>query len=151
MQPFAGAIAHYASDELLVYFGYPSAQEDAPQRAVRAGLALLEAVQRLVLPEGTRTRAASGGPPQHPYRPVAVDEPRDPTSGLPVVSGIMLSVAKRLHARATPDTLLISADTYRLVQGYFLCEALETPRASGDDDPLVLYRVLARAEPPEPL
>jgi DNA-binding winged helix-turn-helix (wHTH) protein len=42
IQPFDGYIAQYDSDGLLVYFGYPSAHEDAPQRAIRAGLRLVQ-------------------------------------------------------------------------------------------------------------
>ena len=39
---FDGHIAKYLGDGLLVYFGYPQAHEDDPQRAVRAGLAIVE-------------------------------------------------------------------------------------------------------------
>lgn len=39
---FEGHIAKYLGDGLLIYFGYPQAHEDDPQRAVRAGLAILE-------------------------------------------------------------------------------------------------------------
>src|SRR2546428_829005 len=60
---------------------------------------------------------------------VVVDEPGDSAHGAPTVSGVMLSVAKRLHERATPDIVVISADTYHLVQGYFTCEVFETPRS----------------------
>jgi class 3 adenylate cyclase len=37
---FDGHIAKYLGDGLLVYFGYPQAHEDDPQRAVRAGFAI---------------------------------------------------------------------------------------------------------------
>ena len=39
---FEGHIAKYLGDGLLIYFGYPQAHEDDPQRAVRAGLVILE-------------------------------------------------------------------------------------------------------------
>ena len=42
-----GHIAKYLGDGLLVYFGYPQAHEDDPQRAVRAGLAILQDMARL--------------------------------------------------------------------------------------------------------
>ena len=45
----------------------------------------------------------------------------------------------------TPDTVVISADTYHLVQGYFACEAFETPRSPSDDGHLTLYRVLGES------
>jgi class 3 adenylate cyclase len=44
LQPFEGYVAQYLGDGLLVYFGYPQAHEDAAQRAVRAGLAIVDAM-----------------------------------------------------------------------------------------------------------
>ena len=44
---FEGHIAQYLGDGLLVYFGYPLAHEDDAQRAVRAGLGMLEALEQL--------------------------------------------------------------------------------------------------------
>jgi class 3 adenylate cyclase len=47
LQPFDGYVAQYLGDGLLVYFGYPRAYEDAAQRAVRAGLAMVDAMEPL--------------------------------------------------------------------------------------------------------
>src|SRR5262249_10800454 len=47
IQRFAGQIAQYLGDGLLVYFGYPMAHEDDAQRAVRAGLGIIEALHDL--------------------------------------------------------------------------------------------------------
>ena len=47
IQPFDGYVAQYLGDGLLVYFGYPQAHEDAAQRAVRAGLAIVDAMEPL--------------------------------------------------------------------------------------------------------
>ena len=44
MQRFGGFVAKYMGDGVLVYFGYPQAHEDDAERAVRAGLELIEAV-----------------------------------------------------------------------------------------------------------
>src|SRR5215475_1046150 len=44
---FDGHIAQYLGDGLLIYFGYPLAHEDDPQRAVRAGLGIVEAITPL--------------------------------------------------------------------------------------------------------
>src|SRR5262249_18457906 len=44
---FEGHIAQYLGDGLLVYFGYPLAHEDDAQRAVRAGLGVIEAMGQL--------------------------------------------------------------------------------------------------------
>src|SRR6266446_960389 len=50
IQRFDGHIAQYLGDGLLVYFGYPQAHEDDAQRAVRAGLGIVEAMETLPLP-----------------------------------------------------------------------------------------------------
>jgi hypothetical protein len=44
---FEGHIAQYLGNGLLVYFGYPRAHEDDAQRAVHAGLGMLDAMERL--------------------------------------------------------------------------------------------------------
>ena len=45
----AGHIAQYLGDGLLIYFGYPTAHEDDPRRAVRAGLGIVQEMQTLNL------------------------------------------------------------------------------------------------------
>ena len=62
IERFDGHIAQYLGDGLLVYFGYPLAHEDDAQRAVRAGLAMVEAMGALDHPPG----AAARRPPGHP-------------------------------------------------------------------------------------
>src|SRR5262249_44451055 len=53
---FAGFVAKYMGDGVLVYFGYPEAHEDDAERAVRAGLAVIDAVGRLTTPEPLNVR-----------------------------------------------------------------------------------------------
>jgi class 3 adenylate cyclase len=59
---FAGFVAKYMGDGVLIYFGYPEAHEDDPERAVRAGLAIIDAVGGLATPEPLNVRlgVASG-------------------------------------------------------------------------------------------
>jgi class 3 adenylate cyclase len=59
---FSGFVAKYMGDGVLVYFGYPEAHEDDAERAVRAGLAVIDAVGRLAVPERLNVRlgVASG-------------------------------------------------------------------------------------------
>ena len=60
---FDGYVAKYMGDGVLVYFGYPRAHEDDAERAVRAGLALVERISRL---ESGCRRA--GEPRRHRHR-----------------------------------------------------------------------------------
>jgi class 3 adenylate cyclase len=47
-----GVVAKFMGDGVLAYFGFPQAHEDDAERAVRAGLTVVEAVGRLRTPEG---------------------------------------------------------------------------------------------------
>jgi class 3 adenylate cyclase len=53
---FAGFVAQYLGDGVLVYFGYPEAHEDDAEQAVRAGLELIAAVIALKTPASLQTR-----------------------------------------------------------------------------------------------
>jgi class 3 adenylate cyclase len=62
VQRFGGFVAKYMGDGVLVYFGYPQAHEDDAERAVRAGLELIQAVGCLKpsAPLQTRVGIATG-------------------------------------------------------------------------------------------
>src|SRR5215475_11067049 len=52
------------------------------------------------------------------------------------------NIAARIQGLAEPDTLLISPDTYRLIQGYFECQALGAQTLRGVAEPVAVYYVL---------
>jgi class 3 adenylate cyclase len=56
VQRFGGFVAKYMGDGVLVYFGYPQAHEDDAERAVRAGLELIQAVGGLKSSTQLQTR-----------------------------------------------------------------------------------------------
>ncbi|NIV76870.1 MAG: hypothetical protein GWN37_19140, partial [Gammaproteobacteria bacterium] len=56
IERYEGYVARYMGDGVLAYFGYPRAYEDAAERSIRAGLAVVDAVAHL---EGN----AAGGQP----------------------------------------------------------------------------------------
>src|SRR5262249_44804168 len=116
IQRYDGHIAQLLGDGLLVYFGYPHAHEDDAQRAVRTGLGILEAVEalntnlepgkritlaiRLGIHTGLVVVGAMGGGGRHEQ----------------LALGETPNVASRIQALAEPNTILISTDTYRLIQ-----------------------------------
>lgn len=57
---FEGHVAKYMGDGVLAYFGYPRAHEDEAERAVRAGLAAIDAVRKLQPPHGETLEARVG-------------------------------------------------------------------------------------------
>jgi class 3 adenylate cyclase len=139
---FEGHIAQYLGDGLLVYFGYPLAHEDDAQRAVRAGLGMLEALE----PLNTRLTPAWGV--QVAVRLgihtglVVVGDVGGGTRQEQLALGETPNLAARLQGLAAPNTLVISAATFHLLGGFFACQPLGTPLVKGFAQPLAIYRVL---------
>jgi class 3 adenylate cyclase len=102
-----GFVARYMGDGVLVYFGYPRAYEDDAERAVRAGLAQIEAIRLLATAERLQIRIGIA-------------------TGLVVIGGLIRSndrqewdivgetpnLAARLQALAEPETLVIAPTTH---------------------------------------
>jgi class 3 adenylate cyclase/tetratricopeptide (TPR) repeat protein len=146
IQRYDGYMAQYLGDGLLVYFGYPQAHEDDAQRAVRAGLEILEAIVPL------RTRLAEDKAVWLAVR-LAIH------TGLAVVGtvgaggrqevlalGDTPMVAARLQDLAAPDTVIVSDATWRLVQGYFAGRDLGQQTLKGMTTPVRAYQVLGPSE-----
>jgi class 3 adenylate cyclase len=139
---FDGHIAQYLGDGLLVYFGYPLAHEDDAQRAVRAGLGMIEALGQL------NTRLAQERGVQLAVRLgihtglVVVGEVGGGTRQEQLALGETPNLAARLQGIAAPNTLVISATTFQLLGGFFACQPLGSPLLKGFAQPLAVYRVL---------
>ncbi len=142
IQRFDGHIAQYLGDGLLIYFGYPQAHEDDAQRAVRASLGMLNAMQAL----NTRLEQDKG---------IRLAVRLGIHTGLVVVGAIgsdgrheqlalgeTPNIAARLQGLAEPNTVVISEATSQLIQGYFVCQALGAQALKGLAQPLIVYRVL---------
>ena len=142
IQRFAGHIAQYLGDGLLVYFGYPQAHEDDAQRAVHTGLGIVAALGTLntdlVRDHGVRLAVRVG---IHTGL-VVVGEMGSGDRPERLALGETPNLAARLQGLAAPDTVVISATTQQLVQGLFTCQALGTPPLKGLDQPLAVYQVL---------
>jgi predicted ATPase/class 3 adenylate cyclase len=116
-----GTVARYMGDGVLAYFGYPQAHEDDAEEAVRAGLALVDAVARL------RTEADS-----------SLQVRVGIATGTVIVGDLLIgaggeewqavgetpNLAARLQSLAEPSTVVICARTRRLVAGHFECRDL---------------------------
>jgi class 3 adenylate cyclase/predicted ATPase len=142
---FDGHIAQYLGDGLLVYFGYPRAHEDDAQRAVRAGLGIIEAVGQLntVLSErhGLELAVRLGC---HTGLVVVGDEVGG-SGHQDMVLGDTPNIAARLEGVAAPNTLVIGALTHQLLGGLFNCRSLGTPPLKGIAAPLEVYEVLGES------
>src|SRR6516164_8756227 len=137
---FEGFVAKYMGDGVLAYFGYPRAHEDDAERAVRAGLALVEAVPRLEL-------VAQGGLQVRIGIATGLVVVGDLTgSGEAQERGVVgetPNLAARLQTLAQPGTVVIASSTRRLTGGHFDYGELGGVELKGFDEPVSAWQVLA--------
>jgi class 3 adenylate cyclase/tetratricopeptide (TPR) repeat protein len=142
MTRYDGHMAQYLGDGVLVYFGYPQAQEDDARRAVQAALALVEALrQPLALPGNLAPQQLHVRLGLHTGL-VVIGAPGGGGTSATLALGVTPHIAARLQEAAAPDTVVISDSTAHLVAGYFMVEALGTQRLKGVPTPVSMYRVL---------
>jgi class 3 adenylate cyclase len=139
---FDGHIAQYLGDGLLVYFGYPLAHEDDAQRAVRAGLGILEAMGQLPTSLGQGREVHLAVRLGIHTGLVVVGDVGGGARQEQLALGETPNVAARRQGLAAPNTLVISAATFQLLGGFFACQPLGTPPLKGLAQPLAVYRVL---------
>ncbi|MGA9440659.1 MAG: adenylate/guanylate cyclase domain-containing protein, partial [Pseudolabrys sp.] len=123
---FDGFVARYMGDGVLIYFGYPHAHEDDAERAVRAGLATIEAIGNLGIQEPLRVRigVATGlvvvgdlvGAGEAQERGVVGETP---------------NLASRLQGIAEPNTVVIAEGTRRLLGNLFELQDLRPKDLKG--------------------
>ena len=135
---FDGFVAKYMGDGVLVYFGYPRAHEDDAERAVRAGLSLIDAVGRLDVKSvklQARVGIATGL--------VVVGDLFGEISGHEQsVVGETPNLAARLQALAEPDAVVIAASTRRLVGELFEYRDLGDVEVKGIAEAVPAWRIL---------
>lgn len=134
----AGFLASFMGDGVLALFGYPRAQEDDGQRAVRAGLELTRAIARLAPRPGVALRARVGI-----ATGVVVVGPLTSGASLEEVAvGQTTNLAARLQSLAGPSAVVISDVTMQLVSRWFDCRQLGPLTVKGFDRPLPAFEVL---------
>lgn len=114
VSPFDGFVAKYMGDGVLVYFGYPHAHEDDTEQAVRAGLALIDAVGELQAAEPLQVRIgiATG-------LVVVGDLIGAGSAQEQAIVGETPNLAARLQSLAEPNTILIAESTRRQIGALF--------------------------------
>jgi len=141
-----GYTTQLAGDGVLALFGAPIAHEDAPQRAVRAGLAIRDAVaalsERLTRERGVELRVRIG---IH-TGPVVVGVLGDSRSMNYTAVGDTTNLGARLESLAEPGMVLISEATRRLVLGMFEMRLVGSFQVRGKAEPVVAYEVLSVCE-----
>jgi class 3 adenylate cyclase len=137
VQRFGGFVAKYMGDGVLVYFGYPQAHEDDAERAVQAGLELIQAVIALKSSASLQARVgvATG-------LVVVGDLIGKGSAQEQAVVGETPNLAARLQAAATRSTIAIDITTRRLLGGLFEYRDLGGIEAKGFANRVQAYEVV---------
>jgi class 3 adenylate cyclase/tetratricopeptide (TPR) repeat protein len=134
IERYEGHISQYHGDGVEVYFGWPAANEDSAERAVRAGLDVVEAVKRITAPErlSVRVGMCTGmvviGETGH-------GDPSVPSSAI----GDATYVAARLQALAKTNSVIIAEATNRLISARFDREELGPQKLKGIAEPVQAF------------
>ena len=133
---FGGFVARYMGDGVLIYFGYPTAHEDDAERAVRSGLALIDAIAALPASEPLQVRigAATG-------MVVVGDLVGSGEAQEHDIVGETPNLAARLQAIAEPNTVVIAEGTRRLLGNLFELQDLGPKELKGIAGPVKAFAV----------
>lgn len=133
-----GYVMQYVGDGIIVLFGYPKAHENDAERAIRAGLALVQQIHLLndsLQAEFKKSISVRIG--IHTGEVVTGPERGDSSN----IFGEAPNVAARIQTAAEPNTVCISAATQKLVAGFFVVNDLGPHILKGVPDPIQLFRV----------
>ncbi len=134
-----GTVEKFVGDAVMGVFGVPAVHEDDAERGVRAGLRIIEALQGLTRPDGSRLEARAGVNTGEALVRLDVD----PASGRGFVTGDAVNTAARLQAAAPPGGVAVGALTHELTARAMIYEELPPVAAKGKAEPLFAW--LAKA------
>ena len=130
-----GHVLKKLGDGLMALFGYPHAQENDAERAVRAALAIQRALVEI------NARNASKGAPELSAR-IGLDSGQVVVDATGEVFGDAPNIAARVQSAAEPGSILITATVQRQTAGLFVAEDRGQHELKGVSAPMTLYRVV---------
>ena len=137
-----GVVEKFIGDAVVGVFGVPAVHEDDPERAVRAALHLLQAIEGMTRPDGSALQARCGVNTGEVLARLDVD----PASGRGFLTGDAVNTAARLQAAAPPMGVVVGALTQRLTAAVFTFEPLTPLSLKGKSRPVPAW--LAREMDP---
>jgi class 3 adenylate cyclase len=133
IERFGGSVEKFSGDAVMGVFGAPVAYGDDPERAVRAALAVRDAIANLKGDEPdldlrTRTAVNTGE--------AVVELSSGSGSGVAMVAGDVVNTAARLQTNAPVDGVLVGEETYAATRGAIAYEPAEPVDAKGKAEPV---------------
>ena len=141
-----GHVAKYLGDGVLIYFGYPIAQEDAAERAIRVGLEIIQTVEVLVPAIDERLQMRIGVATGIVVAGDLIGRGMEEVSA---VAGQTPNLAARLQELAEPGQIVIGDKTRTLVGEKFIYERLENVHLKGLETQKTAWRVISEAHSQE--
>jgi class 3 adenylate cyclase/tetratricopeptide (TPR) repeat protein len=130
-----GHVLKKLGDGLMALFGYPHAQENDAERAVRAALAIQRALVEI------NARNAGKGTPELSTR-IGLDSGQVVVDATGEVFGEAPNIAARVQGAAEPGSILITAAVQRQTAGQFVSEDRGQHELKGIPAPMTLYRIV---------
>jgi predicted ATPase/class 3 adenylate cyclase len=136
---YSGTVEKFIGDAVMAVFGAPVAHEDDAERAVRAGLRILDAIAELNEQDPTLSLQVRIG--INTGEAVVALGAR-PEEGEGLVTGDVVNTASRLQGAAPVNGIAVSEQTYRQTERIFDYAGLEPVQVKGKAEPLSRYRPL---------
>jgi class 3 adenylate cyclase/predicted ATPase len=130
-----GHVAKKLGDGLMTLFGYPVAQENDAERAVRAALSIQRALAEL------NRKNKGPGKPALAAR-IAIDTGPAVLDASGEIFGDVPNIAARAQSLAEPEAVVVTARVQRQVAGLFVAEERGSHELKGVPDPVTLYRLV---------
>ncbi|MBA3366309.1 MAG: AAA family ATPase, partial [Actinobacteria bacterium] len=133
LERFGGTVEKFIGDAVMALFGAPTAHEDDPERAVRAALAIRDAIAEdgeLQVRIGITTGEAL----------VALGA--RPSEGEGMASGDVVNTAARLQSAAPANGIVVDETTHRATERVIEHRAAEPVQAKGKADPIAVWEVV---------
>jgi class 3 adenylate cyclase len=142
LESFGGVVEKFVGDAVMAVFGAPTAHGDDPERAVRAALAVREAVAALNAEQPElelRIRGAVN------TGEAVVTLSARPALGEAMVAGDVVNTASRLQQHAPVGEIIVGEETYRATRGAIEYEPVEPVTAKGKTAPIDAWRAVTAA------
>lgn len=139
---YGGHVAQYLGDGVMAFFGWPTAYEDQAERAVRAGIEALEAVQSLAAPNGLSIQARVGIASGR----VVVGDLSSAGRHEGAIAGETPNLAARLQGCVAGNQIAISEEVRSLIGELFEIEDLGARSLKGFESAVHLFRVLGERD-----
>jgi class 3 adenylate cyclase len=140
IERFGGTVEKFVGDAVMAAFGAPVAHEDDAERAVRAGLSILDAIGQLNAADAEldlRVRVGIN------TGEAVVAVGANPERGEGFVTGDVINTANRIESVAPVNGVAVSEQTYRTTSHIFEYEPIEPVSVKGKAEPLALWRAKA--------